>query len=225
MNVSLTAPAFPIPPFTERLRVALRALASLARDPGRLDQVLVFAQAVNIGALARNITRIEALPEGKALFAARPRIDRTRVDFDALERLPDGTLGREYVRFLNDNGITPDVFEELPDVGDARAAYVILRMRQTHDLWHVLTGYTPDVRGEILLQAFTFAQIGVPSAFLIAAFGSLRWTWGWRGQVAALRTAYARGRRASFLATFRWEDHWHVPVDDLRATLDCPLPA
>ena len=33
---------------------------------------------------------------------------------DALRAMPDGTLGREYMRFLDGNGITPDAFEELP---------------------------------------------------------------------------------------------------------------
>src|SRR5581483_1426369 len=98
----------------------------------------------------------EKLPGGKRILEERPSIDREHVDFDALRRLPDGTLGREYVRFLDDNHITPDVFQK-PEIGDDRIAYVMQRVRQTHDLWHVLTGYTPDVPGEILLQAFTYA--------------------------------------------------------------------
>lgn len=62
-------------------------------------------------------------------------------------------LSGEYVRFLDDNGITPDAFEKLPDTGDDRAAYVMLRMRQTHDLREAFargnrTGYLPTFRWE-----------------------------------------------------------------------------
>ena len=32
---------------------------------------------------------------------------RPRVDVDELRQLPEGTLGREYARFLDANGITP----------------------------------------------------------------------------------------------------------------------
>jgi Coenzyme Q (ubiquinone) biosynthesis protein Coq4 len=63
-------------------------------------------------------------PGGRRILEERPTIDSKNVDFDALRRLPDGTLGREYLRFLDDNGITPDVFEK-PDISDARVAYVM----------------------------------------------------------------------------------------------------
>jgi ubiquinone biosynthesis protein COQ4 len=211
-----------VPPLGRRMRDAVSALAVLARDHTRLDQVLVFTQAMNHARLARVAERLEALPEGAALFADRPRIDRKHVDFDALRKMPDGTLGREYVRFLDDNGITPDAFEELPSVGDERLAFIMLRMRQTHDLWHVLTGYTPDVAGEIRLQAFTFAQTNAPSALVLTLFGTVRWAIAKKGHVGEVVRAWRRGKATKWLPTFRWEDHWEVPLEDLRAMLTCP---
>ena len=211
-----------VPSLFSRTRAALGALATLARDHGRLDQVLVLTQAVNAGTVARAVAHLETTEDGRWLFGARPRIDRSHVDFDALRRLPDGTLGREYTRFLDDNGITPDAFEELPEIGDERAAWIMLRMRQTHDLWHVLTGYAPDVRGELLLQAFTYAQIRAPSALVLVAFGSVRWMKLERKHFAELREAYRCGKAASYLPTFRWEEHWSTPVSELRALLGCP---
>lgn len=211
-----------LPSLSHRAKTVARTLSTLSRDPGRLDQVLLLAQTVNLPAVVRAVSRLDEDAEGHALLEERPRIDRHHVDFDALARLPDGTLGREYVRFLDDNGITPEPFEAAPDVGDARIAYVMQRMRQTHDLWHVLTGYAPDVRGEVLLQAFTYSQTKAPSALIIALFGTLRWAFTWRGQRAALREAFARGSRTGFLPTFRWEEHWATPVSELRALLTCP---
>ena len=218
------APTLPrsVPSLFARTRAALGALATLARDHGRLDQVLVLPQALNAGRVARAVEQLDATEEGRWLFTARPRIDRAHVDFDALRELPDGTLGREYTRFLDDNGITPDAFEELPSVGDERAAWIMLRMRQTHDLWHVLTGYAPDVRGELLLQAFTYAQIRVPSALVLVVFGWLRWMKLDRKYLSALKVAYERGKAAKFLPTFRWEEHWSTPLGELRSMLACP---
>jgi ubiquinone biosynthesis protein COQ4 len=210
------------PGLASRIGAMVRTLGTLVVDPSRLDLVLVFTQAVNISTVARAVRRLERDRAGAALLAEQPRIDRSHVDFDALRRLPDGTLGREYTRFLDDNGISPDAFAAIPDVGDPRAAYLMLRMRQTHDLWHVLTGYAPDIRGEILLQAFTYAQTGAPASLLIAVFGSARWGFGWRGQMAAMRKAFARGKRAHFLALVRWEEHWATPVEELRTKLECP---
>ncbi len=222
--MTTTAAPLPVafPSIPRRVRTAAKALAVLARDHTRLDQVLVFMQAVNLGRLVRAAERLESIPEGARLVAERPRIDRTHVDFDTLRRLPDGTLGREYARFLDDNGITPDAFEALPSVGDERIAWIMLRMRQTHDLWHVLTGYAPDVPGELRLQAFSYAQTGAPGSLFLTVFGTLRWTLTQKGQLAAVRHAYRRGKATKWLPTFRWEEHWATPLDELRAMLACP---
>jgi ubiquinone biosynthesis protein COQ4 len=84
----------------------------------------------------------------------------------------------------------------------------------------VLTGYTPDVRGEILLQAFTYAQLRAPSALALTVLAALRQPRLalWR----AMRAAYRRGRATRPLATFRWEAHWQTPVAELRRALTCP---
>jgi ubiquinone biosynthesis protein COQ4 len=199
--------------------VAASALWDLARDPSRLDRVFDLGVALNAHRLPRLIARLEHDAEARRLLAERPSIDSRSVDFAALERLPDGTLGREYVRFLDDNKISPDVFKK-PPLADERAAYVMQRIRQTHDLWHVLTGYAPDVRGEVLLQAFTYAQLKSPSALALTVLAALRHPrpWLWR----ALGRAYRRGKATRPLATFRWEEHWHRPVAELRRELACP---
>lgn len=211
-----------VPPLRVRLAKIAKATAILARDPNRLDQVLVFLLNVNYARIARLLPRVSIDAEGRRLLEERPRIDRKHVDFDALERLPDGTLGREYTRFLKTNGITPDAFENPPDIDNEQVAYVLLRMRQTHDLWHVLAGYDANVRGELLLQAFTYGQLGAPGAALIAIFGSLRYARQLPGHVKDLRVAYERGKATRLLPSVRWEDDWATPLETLRARLHCP---
>jgi ubiquinone biosynthesis protein COQ4 len=209
---------FPVPNRRERLRTAARGLFTLARDPSQLERVFEIGIALNAPRIPEMLAKLEADPAGKRLLDERPSIDSRHVDFDALEKLPDGTLGREYVRFLHDNGIHPDVFKA-PDLPDPRAAYVFQRIRQTHDLWHVVTGYRPDVDGEILLQAFTFAQLRAPSALALAMMGAIRYGWRRRGFYRDFARAYRRGKDARRLATFYWEDHWQDPVARVRETL------
>jgi len=212
----------PIPPLHRRARTVLRAFSILARDTSRVDQVLELAQAVNLPRLVEKLGEMESDPALRSLLDDMPRIDRASVDYEALGRLPDGTLGREYARFLVDHGISPSTFEKDPDVGNARLAYLITRVRQTHDLWHVLTGYEPDVRGEVLLQGFTYGQLRMPSNMVIALFGIVRYGLGWPRPVRHLRAAIAHGGRAAMLAGFRWEDHWDTPLVELRERLACP---
>lgn len=210
----------------ERATAAVGAARVLVRDPNRLDQVLVFLQAVNLGTLRRRLGEFDRNPAAQELLRDQPRIDRQTVDFDALAQQEDATLGREYVRFLRSNGISPEPFETLPAVGDDRAAYLLLRLRQTHDLWHVVTGYAPDVEGELLLQAFTFAQTGSPGSAMIALLGSLRYALRKPGHVRNLWKAYQRGKAAKLFATFRWENYFSAKVSEVQQELNCaPLPA
>jgi ubiquinone biosynthesis protein COQ4 len=211
-----------VPSVLSRARTATRALYTLSRDSKRLDQVLALNMSVNIGLARRGVADLSQEEEGQALFRDRPRIDGTTVDLDAFEKLPDGTLGREYARFMRKHGITPDAFCEMPDFGDETAGYLVMRMRQTHDLWHVLAGYAPDVEGEVLLQAFTFGQTNAPSAALISTLGTIRHFVRTPGHMAKLQRAYERGKATKRLAAFRWENYWARPLEEVRALLDCP---
>jgi ubiquinone biosynthesis protein COQ4 len=225
MNTVSSAPvalaAFAPRSFVSRAKTVLRAGRALRRDPNRLDLVLEVGDAVNAGAFARQWTLFERDPVGATILAERPAIDSQHVDLDALAKLPDGTLGREYARFIRDNGLTMDVFYPTPGV-DPHAAYMSQRYRQTHDVWHVVLGYRPDVEGEVLLQAFTFAQLGLPNSGLIAFFGGvMRAARGQPAILGKLVAAYRAGRRAKGLGPVYWEKHWEEPVAQLRERFGC----
>ena len=209
----------------DRAANALRAIVGLNRDPNRLELVFVLGEALNRRSLPGVWAQFEASDDGRRILDEQPSIDSRHVDLGALEALPDGTLGREYVRFLRDNAITPDVFKA-PEGIDPRAAYLAKRLRQTHDLWHVIAGYAPDLRGEVLLQAFTFAQVGVPSAGIIALFGAVRGSLRLGPSfLVEVARAFRRGRRAEHFAPMLWESHWADSVESLREMLACPLAA
>ena len=96
-------------------------------------------------------------------------------------------------------------------------------MRQTHDLWHVVTNCETDTAGEVALQAFTFAQVGAPSSAILAAVGTLRTRATHRARRAMHARLYRLGKRAGRLATFVWEDHWATPIADVRRMLGLPV--
>src|SRR5262245_38049014 len=162
-------------PALVRWKRALIALARVMRDPGQTEQVLEFNIYANAGTLARRVERFLADPAARTLYAEQRRIDSHTIDMAALAALPEETLGRAYVEFMRARGLTPEIFDGPPDgVTDPRAAYVVQRLRQTHDLWHVVTGYDTDAASEIALQAFTFAQVRAPGAAILAAAGTVR---------------------------------------------------
>jgi ubiquinone biosynthesis protein Coq4 len=203
-----------------RWRRAIEALARVLANPEQTDQVLVFSMYANAGTMAGRIDRFFDDPRGARLYAEHRTIDAKSIDLDALGALPEGTLGRAYADFLRSNGLSPDVFANAPaEITDPRMAYVIQRLRQTHDLWHVVTGYKTDAASEIALQAFTFAQVRAPSSLILAALGTLRARREKPDLVFDVMSAFRAGRRAEKLAVFPWEDHWTTPLAEVRSIL------
>ena len=211
-------------PAHERWRRALAALARVLVDPEQTEQVLVFSLYANAGSMPGKLHHFFDDPQGQRLYAEHRLIDTKSVDLDALAALPAGTLGRAYAEFLRTHGLSPDVFEAAPtEVTDPRAAYAIQRLRQTHDLWHVVTGYETDPASEVALQAFTFAQLRAPSALILAALGILRGTRAKPRIVLDVMSAARTGHRAERLAVFPWEDHWSTPLVTVRSLLGLPV--
>uniref|UniRef100_H9GCK7 Coenzyme Q4 n=1 Tax=Anolis carolinensis TaxID=28377 RepID=H9GCK7_ANOCA len=72
-------------------------------DPYRHDMVAVLGETTGSFALRKLWGRMKNDPEGYRILQERPRIRLSTLDIAGLQALPDGTLGREYVRFLDDN--------------------------------------------------------------------------------------------------------------------------
>jgi len=212
---------------SQRWKLALTLLRKVLNNPEDTEQVLAFLGVINSGPSTQGrIDRFFADPEGQALYAAHRAIDSRTIDLDALAALPEGTLGHAYAKFLRSHGLTPEVFDGAPaGIHDPQRSYVVQRMRQTHDLWHVVTGCETDPAGEVALQAFTFSQTRSPGSAFLAVFGALRRVREQR-DVGVLRDVvklYRNGRRATRLPTFAWEDHWETPLAEVRAMLGLPL--
>jgi ubiquinone biosynthesis protein COQ4 len=205
--------------FLARAWLTLHAGISLALDPSDTRQVFRMVVAGDLHSLERIHARLAASEAGRALLRDRPAVDSRHVDLAALRALPADSLGGAYARMIDKAQLDPDLFQA-PEFLDAELAYVSQRIRQTHDLWHVLTGLSTRVDGEIMLQAFTHGQFPNRTARTIATFGTLiygfrfphlwKQTWRW----------FRAGKRASFLLAVPWESLWHEPVAALRARFD-----
>jgi ubiquinone biosynthesis protein COQ4 len=136
--------------------------------------------------------------------------------------LPPGTLGRTYAEFVSREQITAEGLVAAsmeggrPDHGPERQLFSE-RMRDSHDLWHVVTGYGRDLVGEAALLAFSFAQTLNPGVGFIVAVAWLR---AGRGEARrVIVDAFRRGRRAAWLPAYDWEAALALPVDEVRRQL------
>jgi ubiquinone biosynthesis protein COQ4 len=201
-----------------RFWLGLSAGVRLLLNPRDTQQVFLLAAAVDRATLLRNYQRMQSSPAGRALLKKRPAIDRSSVDYEALRALPEDTLGGSYARMLVRENLDPDLFQAPPGLPE-ELAFVAKRIRQTHDLWHVLTGLGTDIASEVALQAFTEEQIHSTTARLITTFGQLFYGRRFPHMRALARKQREIGRRAVYLVEVPWEELWEKKLEDVRAQL------
>lgn len=206
---------------------AVRSMRTLLADPENTAEVFVIIRALAGDAFERLYQRTIAAPGGCVALAPNGKLTDLLDDRERLNALPEGSLGRVYATFmaeenLSATGLVEASADELdePIFLDPRAQELSRRLRDSHDLWHVLTGYGRDLLGEACLLAFSFAQTGNPGVGFIASVGSLRLrAAGHRDAVRLLYEGYRRGKRASLLSSVQWEVLLELPLDEVRRRL------
>lgn len=198
---------------------ALRCFVVLARDPRRLDVVFSLRESLDDpSALEPVLTRLRALPGPSAALRTRPRMPR--IDLPTLRAMPVGSVGQAYAAFMDSQGLDPNAIPKLEATDDA--GYLTAHLYETHDVWHVITGFAPDVAGELGLQAFYLAQLEGPLPVAILAAGLLN-TLGTLGEVRARMDAIVRGwelgNRARPFFGVRWGDLFARPLVEVRREL------
>jgi len=147
-------------------------------------------------------------------------------NLEQLAALPAGSLGHAYAAALGRLGYDPNLHAGMEPSSDA--VYVELRLSQTHDLWHVVTGFDTSVNGEIGLQAFHLTQFPYPLAAVLTAQALLSTTIFEAKElpalVQAIHTGLQMGQRARPLFAQRWEEGWEKPLEQWRQELNL-LPA
>ncbi len=148
-------------------------------------------------------------------------------DLAQLAALPEGSLGKVYAATMVRLGYDPNLHAGMEPLNDA--AYVELRLSQTHDLWHVVTGFDTALIGEIGLQAFHLTQFPYPLASVLTGQSLLTTTLLEPAQlpplVEAIRIGLQMGLEARPLFAQRWEEGWAKPLEQWRHELQlrpCP---
>ncbi len=212
-----------------RIADAMRAIKALIENPDDTAQVFRIIEALSGKNVYLNLARMRMSAEGRALLREKPDLLAVLLDRKALEALPEDSLGRAYLRFLDSEGITVEGLHQASiegrgDQGDVppEVDFVRNRLRDTHDLWHTVTGYQGDIVGEAALLAFSFAQVFNLGIGFIASVAFLR------DPQSALRREVVRGLtrgfRARWLLAVHWENLLALPLTEVRAQLRIAAP-
>jgi len=222
-------------PIPVRLGKARRAMRALLENPDDTAQAFKVIAAMSGGSSRRLYRRFRRSPGGARILREKRSLIDVTGDLEKLRSMPDGSLGRALADFyeteqisarglvaaseagFGDRSVMPAVDEGQRVFGE--------RLRDLHDVFHVLAGYGRDLYGEAAVLGFTLAQTWNPGiAFILVTV--LRRA-GLRSELGRLiRDAFRRGRRATWLVDLPWEDLLSRPVDELRVQLGVgPPPA
>jgi ubiquinone biosynthesis protein COQ4 len=220
----------PPPPQPRRWRRALRELRALLDDSDATEHAISFMLALGSGDYERNFQRVAASAQGRALLAERPSLLAALSDRLALAQLPEASLGRAYLAYLERNRFAPSGLLELQHRVQARwereegtprldplREWFRDRSILVHDLFHLLTDYGTDDLGEATLLAFSLAQFGGAAQALLTAGAALECAraLGWRFLAYDFR-AWRRGRRAAPLVALPWEELLPLRLESVR---------
>jgi len=214
--------------------MALRAVRRLLANKDDTVQVFEIMRSLNGDATRNGYLRLLDTAQGGRLAYQRRELADVLNDRAALARLPADSVAAHYLAFTARGQITPDGLAEVsrqisrPDMmldGRHPVAWYGRRIRDMHDLWHVLTGYDLSGLGEACLVAFSFAQTRGLGWALIGIGAALT---GARQQgqpyARAIFEGYRRGRRAAWLPGQDFEVLLAEPLDTARTRLGLASP-
>lgn len=222
-TVALPRPAVDLPR-------AARALRALLRNPDDLPQVFALIDSLSSESHFRHLRAgFQKTDAGRRLLRTKPDIVAILGDRDKLRAMPEGSLGRAYLAFVESENISAQGIRDASEAAERRETtdeeitFIRERMRDTHDVWHAATGYRGDVLGEIGLLAFIVAQQWNTAIALIVLAAIVKGM-GNTDVIAVVRDGYRRGRKAAWLPSQDWESLLETPIDEVRARLDLGAP-
>lgn len=171
--------------------------------------------------------------QGETLRQTEPRLPEILDDHAELRRTPKGSLAHAYCDFMEAEGLTAaGLVAEAERSGRPRfpdlVEWYLSRSRDTHDLFHVLTGYGRDALGEASVLLFTHGQNPSQGHLLIGYAGAANIKKMAKGTKApvfgAVREAHRIGKGAPPLIAQPIRELLERPLEDVRAALRIPSP-
>ncbi len=209
--------------------VALDAIRKLIRNKEDTAQVFRLLVALRGMSFVRNVKRFKASSLGARVLREKRDLVDVLVDRQYLESLPAGSLGREFIAFMDHCGITPEGLSEAAreagldefDLTEDERRYE-MRTRVQHDLWHVVGGYGCDGFGEVCNVAFSYPHTGNIGFMVIAIAGGWNYRKAFPGEpiMSAMWQGLKRGRKVKWLPETDWEAMLPLPLSEVRNQLN-----
>jgi ubiquinone biosynthesis protein COQ4 len=199
---------------------ALKGVLKLMQNPENTESVYDVEDGLkDVKASQLSVAYVKQQPEVADLIAERYLAPHP--DLGALLELPPNSLGYAYASYLTERGFDPNFYRAIAIEDDM--SYLFMRMRQTHDLWHVVGGFSTDVQGELALKAFEICQTRRTMSLLLLVGGIIRTLFrepeSLDDLLDAIAHGYRLGRQAKPFLAQKWELNWEKSLQDWRQEL------
>ena len=165
-------------------------------------------------------------PVGRTILREKPRMTSDSLNLTYLRSLPDNTIGKNYVNWLDKEHVSPDTRVAVRYIDNEELAYIYQRYRECHDFYHAITGLPIIIEGEIAVKVFEFANIGIPMSGLGALFAPLRLKSSQRQRLREIYYPWAikNGLFSKPLINVYWEKILEKDVDEFRQEMGIQQP-
>ncbi|HOB15137.1 MAG TPA: Coq4 family protein [Novosphingobium sp.] len=167
---------------------------------------------------------------GQAIRKAEPSLVSLLDDRSKLRAMPQGSLAWHYCEFMDREGLSAqglvdelDKYRPAEHYFDDQVTWYFNRLRDTHDLLHVLTGFGRDALGEQCVLAFTYSQQPALAHLFLGYAGALEI----KKQVksgapvfGAVREAQRMGKACPRLVEMPISELLPLPIEEVRARLN-----
>ncbi|MBV7267184.1 ubiquinone biosynthesis protein COQ4 [Erythrobacter ani] len=212
----------------------LRHFGKLVEDKEDTEQVFHIIEATKGKKSVRQGWDFIKSPEGQRFLREKVDIPAMLDDHARWAELPENSVGKHYMAFMKREGLTAAGLvseshkwappEQLPQ--DLTQWYFD-RLRDTHDLFHVLTGYGRDALGEASLLGFSYSQNHNKGVLFIAYAGArqIKKVSGTKAPLfSAVREGQRLGKAAAKLAHMDVEAVMREDIGAARARLNIGKP-
>lgn len=153
------------PPMRFDLPAAWRYFQKFREDKEQTRYVFNIFDALPWADVDQYAQRFLATEKGQRIYRTERFLPDLLDDHAALRQLPAGSLGQAYCDFIESHAMSAsglvaeyDLHREGRPRIDDRVEWYIDRLRDTHDLLHVLNGYDTDTLGEQCVLTFVCHQ-------------------------------------------------------------------
>ena len=216
----------------DRIRpyVAWKSVKRLIADPAKTEEVFIIIDALKGKSVKRAVDRLSHGEEGRALLLEKPSIVN---ELGSLEFSLGDSLGSLYRKFIHSESISAQELINESEVStyinyktpDER--WMGARLRDIHDLFHVVTRYGRDELGELCLLAFTNTLHFNRGIALVLFMGRRQYRRD-HPQLpidACLDEARVLAKNSAWLPGIWWEKKLHLPIDHVRESLGLAAPS